>query len=484
MHQSRGFRAWSFVRFALGVLIVGCLSSPVAAHPADEINERDAVHVRPDGIGIEMTVSAGALTLRDIWADADRNGDGILDGQETAAFGAFLGRGIRVSADGNPLSLAYTANSLEMQPTLRDFTLQGADATGATVRARFDVPFDASSTKHEITLSIQHYNHRANGRPVELIPDAAAPLGIIVQGGTDVDLRLTTSVGGPVPLAAPPPPQRNPNHASVTTLQRFVRLPAGGSLTLAGLGIAILLGALHALTPGHGKTLVAAYLIGRQGRPRDAVALGGILTVTHTGSVIAVGLVLLIGTHTVTPDRFLPAIEAIGSLCIIVLGVALLPRRVALATIRGRGRPRTSVALAGEHTHEGKTAHTHGWFGTAAHTHRQVSTGTGTENLRSVLLLGIGGGIVPCPDALAILLIAVAAGHVVTGLIILLGFSVGLAAVLTGLGLLLTLIPVPTRSPGRFAHTARMSQWLPVASAIMIVLIGLNGLWRATTLRR
>ena len=108
--------------------------------------------------------------------------------------------------------------------------------------------------------SIQHYNHRANGRPVELIPDAAAPLGIIVQGGTDVDLRLTTSVGGPVPLAARPLPQRNPNHASVTALQRFVRLPAGGSLTLAGLGIAILLGALHALTPGHGKTLVAAYL--------------------------------------------------------------------------------------------------------------------------------------------------------------------------------------------------------------------------------
>lgn len=477
MHLSRVVRGLSLVAFLFGVLAVaGGISYPVAAHPADEINERGAVHLRPDGLKIEMTISAGALTLRDLWADADRNGDGALDGDETAAFGAFLARGFTVSADGNPLSPAYVGDSVEMKTTLRDFTLQGADATGATVRARFDVPFDASAASHEITIVVRHYNHRATGRPVELIPDAAAPLGIIVQGGADVDLRLTTSVGGPAPTAIAPPAQRAPNHATITTLQRFVRAPADGSVTLAGLGVAILLGALHALTPGHGKTLVAAYLVGRRGRPRDAFALGGVLTVTHTGSVVAIGLVLLIGTHTIAPDRLLPAIEAIGSLGIVGLGIALLPRRVASARIRGRGRPRTSgMALSGEHMHEDGAVHTHGWFGTAPHEHHHDDMGS----VRSLLLLGIGGGIVPCPDALAILLIAVAAGHVITGLIIILGFSVGLAAVLTGLGILLTILPASTRVSGRFVQSAKIGQWLPVASAVMILLIGLSGLWRA-----
>lgn len=479
MGQPRLFRALSFLGFLIGVLAVaGGISHPAAAHPADEINERDAVHLRSDGIAIEMTISAGALTLRDLWADADRNGDGLLNGEETAAFGAFLARGIAVSADGHPLPLTYTADSLEMKMTLRDFTLQGADATGATVRARFDAPFEDSTASHDITIVVHHYNHRANGRPVELIPDASAPIGIIVQGGADVDLRLTTSVGVPVATTIAPPPQRTPNHASVTTLQRFVRAPAGGSVTLAGLGIAILLGALHALTPGHGKTLVAAYLVGRRGRPRDAFALGGVLTITHTGSVVAIGLVLLIGTHTIAPDRFLPAVEAIGSIGIVGLGIALLPRRIAFARIRGRGRPRTSLtAHTGAHTHADGIVHTHGWFDTAPHEHTHDDAGS----LRSLLLLGIGGGIVPCPDALAILLIAVAAGHVITGLIIILGFSVGLAAVLTGLGILLTLIPVP---PGRIFRTERLGRWLPVASAVMIVLIGMNGLWRATAFMR
>ncbi len=478
MRQPRCLRVPSFCGLALGILIVaGCLSFSVAAHPADEINERDFVHIRPDGIGIEMTVSAGALTLRDIWADADRNGDGFVDEREIAGFGAVLARGFTIVADGTSLTPDYTGGSLEMKPTLHDFQLQGADATGAIVRARFDAPFAASAAPHEITISIRHYNYRAYGRPVELIPDATAPLGIIVQGGADVDLRLTTIMGGVAPVAVIPQQQRNPNHPSVATLQRFVISPAGGPITLAGLGVAILLGALHALTPGHGKTLVAAYLFGRRGRPRDAFALGGVLTITHTGSVVAIGLVLLVGTRTIAPDRFLSAIEAIGSLGIVGLGIALLPRRLAFAMIRGRNPSRTSAATLGAtHMHVDGTIHTHSWFETAAHEHRPADA----DDLRSLLMLGISGGIVPCPDALAILLIAVAAGHVIPGLIIILGFSFGLAAVLTGLGLILTTLSIPSISSGRFLNSAKLGRWLPVVSAGMIMLIGVSGLWRAT----
>ncbi|MGI8689076.1 MAG: nickel/cobalt transporter [Thermomicrobiales bacterium] len=467
----------------IALVVMLCLTQPLSAHPADEINERDLVHINADGMTIEMTVSAGALTLRRPWADADTNGDGVLDEQEQNAYGALLARGIHLTTDGVPTPLTYVPGTLAMKTTLRDFTLQGADATGATVFARFAAPFDGLGVPHEVTIAVEHYTHVEYGRPAELYPDAAAPTGIIIQGGNDVSLRVTTTPGGAITAPIAPPPPSNPNHRPVAALQRFVRVPVAGlSFTLTGLGIAMLLGALHALTPGHGKTLVAAYMIGSRGRIRDAVTLGGVVTITHTGSVIAAGVVMLVCSRAFAPDRFLPWIELAGSLSIIGLGIALLPSRVSSARLIGR-RARSHASAAPrieehEHEHEDGTRHTHGWFGSASHIHPPLAT----HDLRSLLMLGVGGGIVPCPDALAILLIAVAAGHIITGLIIILGFSVGLAAVLTGLGILLTTVRMTRLAPGRLIGAFGIARWLPVASAVMIVAIGVNGLWRAASI--
>lgn len=464
------------------------LTHPVSAHPADEINERDLVHFSPESITIEMAVSAGALTLRRLWTDADTNNDGVIDAQEQEAYGTLLARGMRVTTDGVPVSLAYVSGTLDMKTTLRDFALQGADATGATVLARFVAPFDGLGAPHEITITVQHYTHVEYGRPADLYPDAATPLGIIVQGGNDVALRVTTAPGG---LGAPPittPPPQNPNHRAVATLQRFVRTPTTNlSFTLAGLAVAMLLGALHALTPGHGKTLVAAYMIGSKGRMRDAVTLGGVLTITHTGSVIVAGVVMLVFSRMVAPEHFLGWIELAGSACIAGLGIALLPRRIASALPHERhARLRFSpVPLIVEHEHADGTRHSHGWFGVTTHEHHHHHDQAETcPNLRSLLILGFGGGIVPCPDALAILLIAVAAGHIITGIIIILGFSAGLACVLTGLGIVLTSVRITRFLPARLTETAGIARWLPVASALMIVAIGMAGLWRAVTTMR
>lgn len=469
----------------VALVVLLCLTQPVNAHPADEINEHDLVHINADGMTVEMTVSAGALALRRPWADADTNGDGVLDAQEQEAYGALLALGMHLTTDSVPTSLTYVPGTLAMKTTLRDFTLQGADATGATVDAKFVAPFDGLSAPHEVTIAVEHYTHVEYGRPADLYPDAATPIGIIIQGGADVALRVTTTPGGAVTPPITPPPPSNPNHRSVAALQRFVRVPVAGlSFTLTGLAVAMLLGALHALTPGHGKTLVAAYMIGSRGRIRDAVTLGGVVTLTHTGSVIAAGVVMLVGSHAFAPDRFLPWIELAGSLSIIGLGIALLPSRVSSARLSGRrARSQPSAALRieeheHEHEHEDGTRHTHGWFGSASHVHPPLAT----HDLRSLLMLGVGGGIVPCPDALAILLIAVAAGHIITGLIIILGFSVGLAAVLTGLGILLTTVRITRLAPGRLIGAFGISRWLPVASAVMIVAIGVNGLWRAAAI--
>ena len=482
----RRYAVWyccrAIIMFAVSLGIL-CMAPPVAAHPADEINERDLVHIKPDGITIEMAISAGALTVRRLWADADTNGDATLDTQEREAYGTMLARGIHVTTDSTAVALTYLPGTLDMKSTERDFTLQGADATGATVTAQFAAPFNGLDAPHEITITVQHYTHVEYGRPAELYPDATAPLGVIVQGGSDVTLRITTMPGGlvaPPPIIAPPP--HNPNHLAVATLQRFVRAPSSSlAFSLLGLGIALLLGALHALTPGHGKTLVAAYMIGSKGRIRDAVTLGSVVTATHTGSVIAAGVVMLIFSRSFAPDHYLHWIELGGSICILGLGIALLPSRVTAARSHGHHHVHRQAAGAGvvehEHVHVDGTRHSHGWFGATPHEHPPAAH----HDLRSLLALGVGGGIVPCPDALAILLIAIAAGHIITGIIILLGFSAGLAAVLTGLGILLTRVRITRIVPTRLVGSFSIAQWLPVISALMIVLIGLGGLWRAVT---
>lgn len=478
MYRSCSFHVLSRALIvAAALLFIQGMTRPVIAHPADEINERDAIHISPGAITIDIAISAGALTLRRLWSDADTNADAILDRQEQDTYGAFLARGIQINIDGVPVSLTYVPDTLDMKRTLRDFQLQGADATGATVLARCTAPFDGLGAPHEVTVAVQHYTHVEYGRPAELSPDATAPLGIIVQGGSDVALRMTTTPGGPVMLQHVSPPQ-NPNHRSVTMLQRFVRFPATDfPFMLTGLGIAMLLGALHALTPGHGKTLVAAYMIGSKGRIRDAVTLGGVVTITHTGSVIVVGLALLVFSRALAPDRFLPWLEVVGCLTIVGLGIALIPSRVSAALLQGR-RARTRMFTEtpiAEHEHDDGTRHAHNWFGTVGHEHPTMAS----ADLRSVIILGFGGGIIPCPDALAILLIAVAAGHIITGIIILLGFSVGLAAVLTGLGILMATVRFTHTAPGRFLSAVGISRWLPVTSAVMIVAIGLSGLWHA-----
>lgn len=449
----------SFMRYCCRVvtvlaasLVVLFMAHAVLAHPADEINERDLLHIRPDSITIEMTISAGALTVRRLWADADTNGDETLNEQEREAYGAMLARGMRVTMDDAPVAVTYLPDTLEMKTTERDFTLQGADATGATVNARFMASFNGLDAPHEITVTIQHYTHVEYGRPAEVYPDATAPLGVIVQGGSDVTLRITTTPGGlaPPPVSAPPP--RNPNHRAVATLQRFVRAPRSSlSYTLLGPGIALL--------------------------------LGSVVTITHTGSVIAAGIIMLIFSRSFAPDHYLRWIELGGSLCILGLGVARLPRRVTSARLQGRhahshsqSSP-TSLGAEHEHVHADGTRHSHGWFGATPHDHPSASG----HDLRSLLVLGVGGGIVPCPDALALLLIAIAAGHIITGLIILLGFSVGLAAVLTGLGILLTRVRLTRIVPTRLVGSLDIARWLPVISALIIVAIGAGGLWRAVT---
>jgi nickel/cobalt transporter (NicO) family protein len=205
-------------------------------------------------------------------------------------------------------------------------------------------------------------------------------------------------------------------------------------LLLAALGW----GALHALSPGHGKAMVAAYLVGTKGRPRHAIALGATVTITHTIGVFALGVVTLALSQYVLPEQLYPWLTLVSGLLVVGIGAGVLRTRVRKA----------------RHSHTHSHSHSHG-----------------PEELswRGLLGMGTAAGLIPCPSALVVLLAAISQHEVALGLLLITAFSLGLAATLTGLGLVVVsarkLIP-PRLAAGRLATA------LPAASALLIVGVG------------
>ena len=242
-------------------------------------------------------------------------------------------------------------------------------------------------------------------------------------------------------------------------------------LIAGALALALFLGAAHALEPGHGKTIVAAYLIGSRGTVGNALFLGGIVTFTHTFSVILLGLVALFASQYIHPEQIFPWLGTASGLLIIGLGTWLLVNH-----LRGRGFGHShEEEHHGHHDHSHEEEHHHDHpHGEHHHSHEEEHHGHSHEipskvTLGSLLTLGISGGIVPCPGALVILLLAVALHRIAFGLLLLVAFSVGLAAILIAIGVLI----VKARPlVERFSGDGRWIQRLPIASAVVIIVVG------------
>ena len=230
----------------------------------------------------------------------------------------------------------------------------------------------------------------------------------------------------------------------------------GWSVILLGMLSAFAFGAVHALSPGHGKTLVAAYLVGSRGTPRHAIMLGLMVTFTHTISVFALGLVTLYLSRFVLPETITPILGAISGLTIVWVGAMLLYRR----TI---GRRTAQV-----HTHGG-LAHDHGDGRVHSHVPEEISVG-------GLIALGASGGLVPCPSALVLLLTSVSLGRVAMGLTLLLAFSAGLAVVLSAIGLAVLYAKHLLPDSSTLARSKAM-RYVPVASAAFIVVVGVVMTW-------
>lgn len=270
---------------------------------------------------------------------------------------------------------------------------------------------------------------------------------------------------------APSPSGSNASGGSRTPQDAFTQAIAtqkltGGVVALA-LGLSFLFGAFHALSPGHGKTMVAAYLVGSRGTAKHAVFLGLVVTLTHTIGVFALGLTTFIAARYIVPERLYPVLSGLSGAGILVIGLGMLWTRV--AALRR--------AHAADDDFYAEDAEREAFFQTEASV--GAPPGDAQEeplSLRTLLVLGVTGGILPCPSALVVMLSAIYLHRIAFGMTMIAAFSLGLAAVLTIIGILV----VRARGwlevlPLAGALTTR----LPVVSAAIVTALGFVLLVRA-----
>jgi nickel/cobalt transporter (NicO) family protein len=239
------------------------------------------------------------------------------------------------------------------------------------------------------------------------------------------------------------------------------------------------LGAFHAATPGHGKTIAASYIVGARGRPVDALVLGIFVTLSHTSGIILVAMLATLGSAWLIPQRVEAYLGVGTGLLVVAIGLWMLRNQLELLSpVRGVERTRADGGLApGDHDHghdhqhddraQVLAYHRHGWG--PLHTHNIDAIAQTRPSLAILLGLGVAGGLLPDPGALAILLTAIASGKLILGLFTVLVFSLGFAAVLVVVGVI-------AASIGHVVLTwlsSRWIAWLQVGAALTIVGVGL-----------
>ena len=246
-------------------------------------------------------------------------------------------------------------------------------------------------------------------------------------------------------------------------------------LLLAALGW----GALHALSPGHGKAMVAAYLVGTRGRARHAVGLGATVTATHTIGVFALGLVTLALSQYVLPEDLYPWLTLASGLMVASVGAGVLRARVQSAregNLHAHGADRDDRRAHGHHHGDGHDhgdghGHAHGHHHGDGHAHADGHHHHHPDEpgVRGILAMGAAAGLIPCPSALVVLLAAISQHQVALGLLLIVAFSLGLAATLTALGL--AVVSARRLIPSGLA-SGRLATALPAVSALLIVAVG------------
>lgn len=422
---------------AILAVVAAALPGVTAAHPLGNftVNHHATLTVAPDRLVLELVIDAAEIPTIELAAGLDADGDGSADPDEVAAGAA---PACRERADELVVAVGGTSATLELREAAAELLPGAGGLSTLRTTCRLAGGLAPIVGPTAVTITDRGDADRLGWREIVVRGD-----GIIVadqDAGQDQSARLTsyprdlltapldersvtvTVRPGAGVTADPGTSPDSPLPATSTgEMPLAVDLRALDPLLAAlGLLLAAASGAGHAVTPGHGKTLMAASLVGTRGRPRDALLLGLSVTASHTAGVLALALVVLVAGSSLPADRLYPILSAISGVLVAGIGAWLL-----LGCIRGRRR-----RASHDHPHPHRHPHDHEHHHDHDHD-RDVRIGRG-----SVLAIGLAGGMIPSPAALVLLLGAVAAGQPAYGVALALAFGIGMAGVLVGLGLL------------------------------------------------
>lgn len=474
---------------AIGAVLLA-VPSRAAAHPLGNVsvNRYLALVVGVDAVAVDLVVDAAEIPTLEATRRIDREGDGVLGPAELDAAranecDAALSR-VSISIGGEPVRLSLVAAGLTLRPgsgglaTLRTVCeLRGAPASPIAGPTEVLAAHAAAGTAgwREIVIrgdgvtvddpaaGVDH-SLRLTSYPIDPLapPMSEGSLVAIVRPGGPAHSPLTVDDAWPLDGGEPRGTLESPGVAAAPrpgAEPAWAVDPRQLTPAVAALGIllAALSGAGHALAPGHGKTLMAAFLIGARGRPRDAVALGLAVTASHTIGVVALGGLVLLAGRALPADRVLPVLSVGSGLLVAGIGAWLL-----VGCIR---RSRAGGGHDHDHSHEHPHGHGH------AHPHGAEPSAI---SRRSVLVIGLAGGMVPSTAALVLLLGAVAAGQPAFGIALALAFGAGMASVLVVLGMVVVrgrdrLAGVTARVP----VVGRLTAVLPWGAAVVVLSGGL-----------
>ena len=570
------FRRRAFVSLLLTIMLCVGFVGAASAHPLGNftINHFARIEIGDEQIRVRYVVDMAEIpTLQELQTMNES-----ADGSPTSAeLNAYLERiipqyaaGLRVTVDGKLIALQPTAKTISTPagdgglPNLRvECDLTGALPVGnanAAQRLRFEdtnhrdrigwheivvAPvagisvFNTSAFADGVTNELRSYPQDLTAAPLDervaelQFVEGAAPAGARAIRERDNNFAARSNAQS---ASAANQGDGGANGAAAKPRDRFTELIGVPHLTwpvaLLGLLIAAFLGGVHSFSPGHGKTVVGAYLVGSRGTAKHAAFLGATVTITHTLGVFALGLVTLFASQYIVPERLLPILSLVSGAIVLVIGLSLFLQRLRAVlghqTNAAHGHAHNGHAHEGHshahdgHTHDGHAhdgvhahdhsphdhahghshghahahdahhshahddhqhhhgdAHQHGGAHTHTHggsTHSHLPPGADGSPVtwRSLLALGISGGLVPCPSALVVLLSAIALNRVGYGLLLVTAFSFGLAATLMVIGLVFVYAGrwMKNRAGGSSERFQTWARIVPTASAFVIMCVG------------
>jgi ABC-type nickel/cobalt efflux system permease component RcnA len=432
---------------AIAAVLFAVIAAPAAAHPLGNFSVNHLA---------EVSVSADRVDVRYILDEAEIptfQQRGVPDAELVRRKTAEAERRLVLTVDGRRVPLRPAGRAALSHPT----------GAGGLRTTRVELPLAAAvDAPRRVVLHDGTFPGRVGWHAIVARPGggtavrSSAPSGDPTGGlrrypqdalSSPADLRDATLAVAPGrgTLEAPDGRRGTGGGSREDALSRAFSSAAAGDGVLALLLLtAFAWGALHALSPGHGKAMVAAYLVGTRGTPRHAVALGATVTTTHTAGVFALGLVALALSEYVLPEDLYPWLNLVSGLLVLVVGAAVL---------RSHLRRR-------RHRHH----HHH-------HRHEHALSHAPPDRLswRGLVAMGASAGLIPCPSALVVLLGAIAQGQIALGMLLIVAFSAGLAATLTALGVAVVLAG---RALGRVNAPAWLGTAVPALSALLIVGVG------------